>query len=1709
MNRPLKRNVWKRVARIVLKTILFLFLFFILIVVLILTPPVQNFIRKKTVAWLETKLQTRVEVGRVYIGLPKNIVLEDVYIEDRQKDTLISGGLIKADMAILKLIFRQELEINSIKLENITAKIKRQLPDTSFNFQFVVDAFAPAKKDTLAPAAIPDTTSTAIAIGSITIDKSHLVYNDVITGSDMEAWIDHFDTKVNRFDPVKMDIDIPSINVNGLTARIYQHKPLEVSVPDTAASPLKTPVYPQIVLDEIDLQKVVLDYRNDVSALYTSASIGSLLAELKEMDMAEQIVDLNTFSLKNTTAALRLGRKEEARELAEDVQKTADSTIKKGWRMQVASFLSENNNLQFDNDNLPHQKTGMDYAHLKATPLNLQASNFLLSNDTVSGTIDKASFKEQSGFELQELTTTFLYSGKEAYLHDLYLKTPGTELKRNAEIAYYSLDVFTKDIGNLRIDLDLNNSRLLVSDLLTFAPMLRSQPAFANPGTTWFINSRIQGRVADLDIDALQVRGLQDTRINIAGRVTGLPDINKFSANLAIRNISSSRRDINLFLPAKLLPQNITLPNRFNMTGNVNGNTRALTTNISVNTDLGNAAVKGNIQQLNDPRNIKYDATLHAGSLDLGTILQDRQNLGTVTATFAVNGRGTDPKSMTAGFSGTVHSAVLKQYNYRNLKIKGQLANQQFVTDASIIDPNIHLTLNATANTALRYPSVQLTAMIDSIKMHELNLTPDPFIYRGKIDADFASTNPDDLVGTAYLTQNLMVQNEKRVQLDTVILVAARTDSGHSLQVRSDIIYANLSGEYKLTQMGGIFQQAIQPYFAVAPGSMIVRDPYNFTLNASVVNGAPLQAFFPALQRMDSMILQSRFSSTAGWTATVTAPSLDYGINRIRGLELKAGTAGDSIKADVLVRNFTSGTMEFFNSTITASLADNVINFTLDTKDRADRSRYNFTALFEQPQRGYYSFSFAPEGLLLNYERWTISADNELVITPRNVIASDFVLTNGTQQLGLNSISQGPYAPLQANFVDFRLSTITAFVQSDSTLVDGRMNGAIQFTNILTDPVFEGKLNINDLSIKNDTVGNAEITVNNTTANVYAANAVLTGRGNDVRLDGRYYFNGNGSSRYDLDLNVVNLPMATVEAFSNGAIRSASGNLKGNFDITGTVSDPDIRGEMNFDKASFNVAQFNSHFRIDGEQISVNNQGIVFDQFIIKDSLNNTLVLNGTAATTNFRNYRFNFTVRANNFQMLNSTRQDNNLFYGQLFFNTNLRVTGTEATPVVDGNITVNEKTKMTIVLPQREPGIVQREGVIEFIDRDAPLNDSLFLSAYDSLNTVSLRGLDVATNIEVNKEAEFNLIIDEGNGDFLNVKGEASLTSGIDPSGKLTLAGAYELEQGSYELSFNMIRRKFNIDKGSRITWLGEPTDAEVDITARYIANAAPLDLVKNDLGPEVTGGSRNIYLQRLPFNVLLDMEGKLLKPQIKFDIILPEDRNYAVANEVVSTSRAKLDIIRQEPGEINKQVFALLLLNRFIGENPFSSSTDMISANTFARQSVSKLLTEQLNHLAEDLIEGVDLNFDVISSEDYTTGERRDRTDLNVGLSKQLLNDRLSVSVGSNFELEGPQNSNQQANNIAGNIALDYRVSSDGRYLLRAYRKNEYEGIIDGYVIETGVSFIISVDYNRFRQIFLSKEDRERRRKTRQENRRQRRQNANAEVEEAKRIESGQLP
>jgi len=1669
-SKPRRPVAW-RIGKIVLIVIGSLIGLVIILALLLLTPPVQNFARQKFQTYMSNKLKTRFEIGGIYIGFPKKVVLKNVYIEDRQKDTLLSGRLLKVDISMLKLL-QSELEINQIDLEDITAKVKRTLPDTTFNFQFILDAFAP--KQPTAQAA-QDTSAMKMAINEVNLDRINLRYLDDVTGNDVTLFLRSFTTTIDRFDPAHTDYAVKSVDLEGVRAHIRQVKPLvEANTLAEDKAEAAQPIPLKLKLGNVNLKDIKLDYGNNVSAFYTILELGELRLEPKAFDFVNNTISIDRLELNDTKSFIRMGKSPASKEVAKQAKQEVESQADQGWKFNVNTIRLNNNHLKFDDDNQPKTSFGIDYSHLDADKLSLHVDNLHFQTDSITGNIIKGNMTERSGFVLNTLETEFMYGGRQSYLKDLLIETPGTRIRRHAVVTYPSLEAVSKNIGTLGMNIDLTGTKVQVKDILVFAPMLKGSPGFTNPNAQWILNGRVNGTVSNMRIDQLDIRGLGNTRAAASGSIAGLPDMKRLRGNIRLIELRTNRADLFTLLPAGSIPNTITVPETMRLSGTIAGSMIDARANLNMQKNLGNARVNGSIRNAMDKTKASYSARITTSNIQLGTILKNDSMYGPLSLDMAVSGRGLDPKTMRAEWKGIVHTVGYNKYTYNDLSLDGSYDRQQVKASAVIQDPNISLALNADADLSKEFPSVRLDAAIDSLKLKALHFMTETLNYRGKINADFPITDPKNLEGEMLVTQSVIATETQRFVLDTVQLAAGKSDTGKFIRLKSDIANFALTGQYDLAQLGTVFTNAVQPYYNIIPDAKLVKvDPYRFSFSGQLLNAPVLQAFVPDLKHLDPVSLSGRFSDT-GWVTNISEPLIIYGTNTISNLALNAGTGNNALSLRMLVDQISSGGMHIYKTSLSAKVANNAIDFLALIQDAQSKNKYRFGGIFTQAETDSYTLTLDPKVLLLNYDLWTVPQDNMVRLDRGDINIYNLVLAKNEQRLSLMSASSERNAPLNVQFNQFRIATLTAFIKQDTVLVDGRINGSAQVMNFTSQPVFTADLAVNNLSVQKDTVGNLTMKVNNTTADQFAAQVSLTGNGNDLLMNGTYFVKPDNQSSFDMNLDIRQLQMHTLEKVSMGAITAAKGFIDGSFKINGTVAKPNIDGHLDFNQAAFNLSAVNSYYKIDQESIIVDNQGFRFNSFSIKDSSNNELNIDGVAKTSNFINYELDLDVTADNFKAVNSTKRNNQLFYGALNFDTDLHIGGTEVSPKVDGSLQINDQTNFTIVLPQSEPGVAEREGIVRFVDMDSVRIDTTLYAAVDSLKKSSVLGMDVAVNIEINKEAVFNIVVDEGNGDFLRMKGEAVLSAGIDPSGNVTLTGNYEIYEGAYELSFNFLKRRFEILKGSKITWLGEPTKADVNVTAIYTANTAPLSLVEDQLGPDVAATTKNYYKQKLPFRVNLLVKGELLKPDISFDIILPTDKNYNVASEVVENVETRLTSLRTEPSELNKQVFALLLLGRFVSENPFDAGgSGGAGIGSMARQSVSKILTEQLNNLAADLVSGVDINFDVASTEDYTTGSMANRTDLNVSLSKRLLSDRLKVTVGSNFELEGPQSAKQQrTNNIAGNVALDYLLSKDGRYLLRGYRKNEYEGEVYGYVVETGVSFIITLDYNHFHDLFRKK-------------------------------------
>ncbi|HEY1024677.1 MAG TPA: translocation/assembly module TamB domain-containing protein [Sphingobacteriaceae bacterium] len=1677
-------------ARITIKTFLWIIacilMLLVLVFVLIKVPAVQDFARKKAVAFLQNKIGTPVEIDKLSLDLPKQLVLEGVYFEDQKGDTLLAGDTLKVDISMLKLL-KNQVEINLVDLRGITANVQRTMPDSAFNFDYIINAFMTQQAQPAPPA--DSTAALTFSVGKINLDRIKVNYRDAVTASDIAFTLGHFDTRITDFNLDNMRYNIPEINLEGLNARVYQLKPVKVKPAANETTPLvaasAAPTL-DLKLGILDVSKVKVDYRNDISAINTQVDLGRLLVKMEKTDIKNQDIVISSIALTNTTAALGLGKA--AQQGAESTGGTISNEAQKGWTVRVAKLALKNNDIKFDDLSAKKLPRGIDYMHLDIQDLNGDAENIYYSVEEISGKIGNLSMLERSGLDLRRLETNFLYGKNQAFLENLYLQTSHTVIKDELRLTYPSVESLTENPGELGIEANLNGTRIGLRDVLIIMPDLASVDPFkGSPNLVLDINGRASGKVKDLSIPNLEISGLTNTRISASGRLTGLPDMDKAAFNISLHEFRSGSRDLNALVSKGVIPSNIRIPENFRATGNFRGSMENFNANMVVNSTIGSVTAVGGL------RGESFSANVGLTNFNAGRLIRQEANIGRITVTAKVNGTGFDPKTMNARFALNAKRAEIKGYSYSDFTANGTIADQKLAVTGNINDPNIKLELDVNAsNIQNSYPSVDLAVDVDSANLQALKLYNEDLRFRGKVVANLPSTDPDRLIGTIDAYNLLVAMNGERYPLDSVNVVATANGDQRDLRIRSEVITANITGQYRLTQLAGAFTNEINKYFKIGDGkTVLLTTPHDFTFAAHITNRPILQNFVPALKRMESADISGSLTSTTGaLTLAGNIPRVTYMGYNISNLKLNANADSNALKYAINLDKAASASLQLNKTTVEGEARDNELIVDLNIKDIDEKDRYRLSGMFavSGPQ---YRFSFNPGGLVLNYEPWAVSQENALEFGPQGILATNFELSRAGQRLSVHSDPQSLNSPLVLRFTDFKIETLTSIVQKDTVLAGGVINGDALISNLNTTPVFTADMNITDFSFMTDTVGNIDLKVNNQTPNTFTADATITGNGNNVHLSGLYYSPPQDNNSFDLDLDINTLNLASIEGFTMGNLTDAGGTIRGNLRIRGTPSAPAVRGELNFNDATFNIAMLNAVYRVDDERISFTSQGIELNDFTLRDSIGNEAVVDGNLLTSNYLDYRFALDVTTDNFRALSSTKKDNDLFYGTVFVSSDLQVTGDMSQPVVDGRVSINDGTNFTVVLPTADPAVQERAGIVEFVDMDDPKSADALTSGIDTVNQTEISGLDVSMNIEVDSNAIFNIIVDEGTGDYLEVQGEAELSAGIDPSGKVSLTGNYELVKGAYEMSYNFIRRRFDIERGSTITWTGEPTEANVNVTAIYVANTAPLDLVDDYLSG-TTEAQRNRYKQRLPFEVYLMVKGEMLRPQISFDIGLPEGRNYNVSNEVLENVDTRLTQLRQQPNEMNKQVFSLLLLNRFSSENPFAGGGGGGGVSSFARQSVSRILSDQLNNLAGNIIEGVDINFNLVSSEDYTTGELRNRTDLNVGVSKQLLNDRLKVTIGNNFELEGPRNANQGSSGIAGNVALDYQLTQDGRYMLRAYRKNVTDAVVEGYVVETGVGFIISMDYNRFRELFMRPSPEEkRRRKEEKENRKRKKE------------------
>jgi hypothetical protein len=290
------------------------------------------------------------------------------------------------------------------------------------------------------------------------------------------------------------------------------------------------------------------------------------------------------------------------------------------------------------------------------------------------------------------------------------------------------------------------------------------------------------------------------------------------------------------------------------------------------------------------------------------------------------------------------------------------------------------------------------------------------------------------------------------------------------------------------------------------------------------------------------------------------------------------------------------------------------------------------------------------------------------------------------------------------------------------------------------------------------------------------------------------------------------------------------------------------------------------------------------------------------------------------------------------------------------------------------------------------------------------------------------------------------------VSPSGEFLMRGQVEVADGDYLFTLrNVVNKRFQLEPGGRIVWYGDPFDAQLDVRATYRVRAPLYDIMfeKNEA-----------FRRRVPIEVVMQLRDKLLNPEIQFDVRLPtvDESVRTQVNSVLSTEQ-----------EMNRQVFALIVLNRFV-QPPFQGGgASQPAGGMAAGTTTSELLSNQVSNWLSRISSDFDLGVN------YRPGDNITQDELEVAVSTQLFDERLLVStnVGVQYGAQAAQSSNA----LVGDFQVEYLLTNDGKLRLKAFSVSNDRNLnrADQALTTQGAGVAYRREADRFLDLFRKRGDR----------------------------------
>lgn len=1635
-----KSVIKKTLKAIVWVALGFVFLF-LMLALLIQAPTIQNKLVQYATTLISNKTHTKVELKSIHISFPKSVVIDGLFLEDRQRDTLLYSGNTKVNIALYDL-FKSKITINSVALEDATIKLHSTLTNPIFNYNFLLSAFsdttALAKTDTLSAS------KWSFSIDAVSLKNIRFTYNDEYSGMYVFASLRKSDFGVDELNPKKSVYRFNDLFLDGLTARVGMKKT------GNTASNVPGNILPEITTNKLQLNNSTINYIDSVGFLSVSTAIDRCELENASIDIQKELIGSDKLNLSKSKIQYRTFEPEWL----------PNSSTKNNWKINLKYINLRDNILVYNVGDKAEMKGVFNPDYWEFSRLTLNATDFHYSADLIKIRIDEFSATDQNNFAITRLETDFAMDDRSISAKKLKAAASNSSIDADFSIEYSSMAALADSMKFRQLNIALRNLQFRNSDLLYFKPNLAKQSFFRKSQNITAASGEITGNQNNLVAKNLAVKTGVNTVLETDFNIKGISEFKTATYDFPNLRLVSGREDLEMMASA-YIPASIALPKNIRLQLAFKGRMKSFETNVSLTSSFGDATLIASI----DPEE-NFSSKITLSSLNLGLFLKDTLLYGPLTLTAEAIGQGLNLNTIRAKIKADASQVYLEKYNYHNLKLDGTVSGKQFEGKLNLNDENAMVDFDGLVNLNSDQEQYKFKLNVLGADLQKLRLTKNDLRISFVAATDLKGGKADQMNGTAGITNIVVASQGKKYVLDSFLSATVNEPKKSKLDISSALIDIKYSGSISPTELPKELSRFVHKYFAMADSSMqpSTGEPSDFSFEIQLHNHPILsQVILPQLKEFEPGIISGSFDGLKNkLKLNATMKKIVYASTEIDNLVVDVNSDQSALNYSISSSAVSNSKIKFDHLTLDGKLANNTLLANVSSisdnkvKKLEIRSQVSIS-------KGNYKLAIDPKDFYLMNKRWDIAADNYIEFGKQGFLIHHFFLNNTVSQINIASVNNRFNDDINLEIKNFRLDDISRIIEKDTSLITGNVDGNLLLKRVNNAYGLIADAQISKLSVHEIPIGEIILKAENQTANRFNLEASLSGNDNNLTVKGFYVPNG-GDQSISMEMAIQSLSMRTVEAFSMGQISEASGMLTGNLHISGAANSPEISGDLVFDNAFLKPAMLNNKLGLKHETIQLKNDGIYFNSFTITDSKNNTAVVDGSVGMKQMSDFSFKLQVSSKDFLLFNTTAKDNKDFYGRMVIDSKISVSGPMALPVIDGKVKMKKGSNFTFAVPEDKLTTDNGEGVIEFEDT-LKLNPILYRNQQKNAQKSSVTGIDLSSIIEIDKQATLRLLIDPASTDSLVVKGEAALSFAMDRSGKMSLTGAYNLDEGSYLVSLeSVVKRKFDILPGSTIIWNGDPLEAEISINASYSVRAAPYDLVTVQMD-QMSDTEKSTYKQRYPFLVMLKLRGEILHPEISFEIQLPPQEKGILGGSV----NQKLSLLNEDPSALNKQVFALLVLGRFVQENPLQ--TESGGTSTLIRSTVGNFLSAQLNKLSSKFVPGVELNFDIQSYDDYTTGQAQGRTQVGIGIKKQLFKERLSVQVGGNVDVEGEKAKQNSASDITSDVTIEYKLTEDGRYRLKGFRHNQYEGAIEGQLVETGAGVSFVHDFNRWKYFFKS--------------------------------------